>query len=131
MLLCDVDHFKTVNDTHGHPVGDEVLRQVAHVLQDAVRKIDISARYGGEEFVVIMPQTGLKGGRAQAERIRREIGGRPYPGLPEDKRITVSVGMALLDQSTMTDCEALIRAADSALYDAKRAGKDRVMIQGD
>jgi len=130
-LIFDVDDFKQINDTFGHLEGDAILREIALRASQMVRKSDIVARYGGEEFVVIMPQTGLKGGRAQAERIRREIGGRPYPGLPEDKRITVSVGMALLDQSTMTDCEALIRAADSALYDAKRAGKDCVVIQGE
>ncbi len=127
-LILDIDDFKKVNDTHGHLQGDLILREIAVRTSQMVRKSDIVARYGGEEFVVVMPQTGIEGARSQADRIRKDIGHRPYEGLPEDTRITVSIGVAEYDRETMLDCEALIRAADGALYEAKRTGKDRVLI---
>ncbi len=128
-LILDVDNFKRINDTYGHIEGDTVLREIALRTSQMVRKSDVVARYGGEEFVVIMPQTGFKGAKAQAERIRREIGGRPYKGLPENEPITVSIGVTVLDPKAMPNCEALIRAADDALYRAKRDGKNRVDIE--
>ncbi len=133
-LIMDIDNFKKINDTYGHLQGDTVLRGIAATALASTRKSDIVARYGGEEFVVIMTQTGYDGAKAQAERMLRDIRETVYEGLPEGTRITVSIGISVFDADTMLDCEALIRAADSALYVAKRAGKNRVVFgkpQGD
>jgi len=128
-LILDVDDFKKTNDAFGHLVGDTILREIAARTSQMVRKSDTVARYGGEEFAVIMPQTGLKGAKAQAERIRKEIGNHPYESLPPNERITVSIGVAVFNNETMSDCEALIRAADNALYKAKRGGKNCVVVE--
>ena len=128
LVVFDVDNFKSLNDAFGHLLGDSVLEEMARRIERVTRKSDIVARYGGEEFTVIMPQTGLDGGRAQAERIRRIISEQPYPGITGDRPVTVSIGLAVLDHDSMLDSEALIRAADSALYEAKRQGKNRVVV---
>ncbi|HEO70262.1 MAG TPA: sensor domain-containing diguanylate cyclase, partial [Candidatus Hydrogenedentes bacterium] len=128
-IILDVDDFKRVNDTYGHLTGDCVLREIAARTSQMVRKSDIVARYGGEEFVVIMPQTDLEGAHTQAERIRKGICEKPFDGLPEDDRVTVSIGTAVFDTQTMQDCEALIRTADEALYEAKKAGKNCVVTK--
>lgn len=127
-MIMDIDNFKKVNDTFGHLQGDCVLRGIATVTLRNARKSDTVARYGGEEFVVIMPQTGFEGARVQAERIRKEIAEAAYDGIPKDYQVTVSIGVAVFDVNTMLDCEALIRAADSALYQAKREGKNCVIM---
>lgn len=127
-MILDIDNFKRINDTYGHLNGDIVLRGIADTAQRSVRKSDIVARYGGEEFVVIMPQTGLEGARAQAERVRRETAAQVFENFPEGVRITVSIGVAVYDPETMLDCEAMLRIADGALYKAKREGKNRVIV---
>lgn len=127
-MILDVDNFKRVNDTYGHLQGDTVLRGIAECTLSAVRKSDVVARYGGEEFVVLMPQTGLEGAQAQGERIRKQIEGWPFEGFPEKHEITVSVGVAVFHPENIADSEALIRVADTALYRAKAAGKNRVVI---
>ncbi|MCL4217352.1 MAG: sensor domain-containing diguanylate cyclase [Candidatus Hydrogenedentes bacterium] len=127
-LILDVDNFKTINDNYGHLSGDKVLREIAERIQRAVRKSDFVARYGGEEFVVLMPQTAMKGAVTEASRLLKELRKLPYPGLPETEAVTVSIGVAVLDHENMLDCEALIRAADGALYEAKRQGKDRYCV---
>lgn len=127
ILLIDVDNFKAVNDTFGHLQGDKVLRELAWRVLRMTRKTDVAARYGGEEIVIIMPQTSLDGAYAQACRLLAEVRKARYAGLPADFSITVSIGVATLNHDTMTDCEALIRLADSALYEAKRKGKNRVV----
>jgi len=127
-MIMDIDNFKKINDTYGHLQGDGILRSIAATTLQNVRKSDIVARYGGEEFVVIMPQTGIDGARAQANRVRNDVGGAAYNGMPEGRHVTVSIGVAVFDAATMFDCEALIRAADSALYRAKREGKNRVVV---
>lgn len=129
-MIMDVDNFKRVNDTYGHLHGDTVLQGIATCLQQAVRKSDIVARYGGEEFVVIMPQTGLEGAKAQAERIRRGVGEWVFKDMPEGFRATISIGVAVFNRATTADSEALIRRADGALYRAKREGKNRVCVGG-
>ena len=128
-MIMDIDNFKKVNDTFGHLQGDAVLRGIAQCTTRSVRRSDIVARYGGEEFVVVMPQTGIEGATAQAERVRREISGTRFQALPEGATVTVSVGVAIYQPEIMNDCEALIRAADSALYQAKSGGKNRVVMQ--
>ena len=127
-LILDVDDFKLINDTHGHLAGDKVLREIGERIQRAVRKSDFVARYGGEEFVVLMPQTAVKGAVTEAERLLTELRKLAYPGLPKTEAVTVSIGVTVLDHENMLDCEALIRAADSALYEAKRQGKDRYCV---
>jgi diguanylate cyclase (GGDEF)-like protein len=127
-MIIDVDNFKSVNDTYGHLQGDAVLRTLAACTLQSVRKSDIVARYGGEEIVVIMPQTPIDGARIEAERVRREIEETHFEGIPEERRITVSVGVAEFDQQEMLDSEALIRLADGALYRAKHEGKNKVVV---
>ena len=127
-MILDIDNFKRINDTYGHLQGDTILRGIAAATLGSVRKSDIVARYGGEEFVVIMPQTGLEGAKAQAERMMRDIRETIYDGMPDKSEVTVSMGVAVFDAANMLDCEALIRVADSALYMAKKAGKDRMIV---
>lgn len=127
-MILDVDNFKHFNDTYGHLQGDAVLRGVAACTLQTTRKSDIVARYGGEEFVVIMPQTGYEGASVEAERVRKEICEWPYEGVPKPGTVTVSIGVSVFDAETMPDCEALLRTADNGLYQAKREGKNRVIV---
>lgn len=127
-LMFDIDDFKKVNDTYGHLQGDTILREIAVRTNDVIRKTDICARYGGEEFVVIMPQTTLEGARSQADRLLEVLRTNKYPGMPSKARVTVSMGVAVLDLETMDNCDALVAQADVALYEAKRLGKNRVVV---
>ena len=127
-LIFDVDNFKSVNDTHGHLVGDSVLVEMANRLLRRVRSIDLTARYGGEEFVVLMPQTDRDGAATQAERVRKYVDDQTFEGLPESHHITVSIGLAVYDSKSMRSPADLLRAADQALYHAKQNGKNRVAI---
>jgi diguanylate cyclase (GGDEF)-like protein len=120
VLLLDLDHFKRINDTLGHQAGDAVLRQVATVLDESCRPFDTPARYGGEEFAVVLPNTGETEGRAAAERLRESIAGSSI-----DPSVTVSIGLASFP-SDGRDGDTLVRAADEALYDSKRSGRNRV-----
>jgi diguanylate cyclase (GGDEF)-like protein len=127
LVLFDIDNFKTVNDTYGHPQGDRVLQAVAKVLSDACRSTDVPARYGGEELALILPETDLDGGYTIAEAVRRGIEALTVP--LEDGgvlQLTVSAGVSALDRFTV-DPAALIQASDTALYEAKRAGKNRTV----
>lgn len=122
VLMLDLDHFKIVNDTHGHLVGDTVLAQIGSVLRETVRDSDVCARYGGEEFAVIAHETSLDGAMRLAGRIRSAVEAAPFPnGL----RLTVSIGVAATeDPERFGD---LFEMADGALYQAKRAGRNRVV----
>ncbi len=126
-LMLDLDNFKSVNDTHGHLVGDSVLREFSERVQSCIRRVDIMARHGGEEFVVLLPQTGLEGAMVEAERIRMEIAGRAFEHIPAERPITVSIGVAAYDADTMPVGESLLKAADAALYLAKARGKNRAV----
>ena len=125
-MLIAVDDFKKINDTFGHLQGDSVLREIAERALNGTRKNDILARYGGEELVAIMPQTKIDGALREAERLLEEVRCRPYDGMPENYKLTVSIGVAVLDIDEMPDCDALIQATDNALYRAKGSGKNRV-----
>jgi diguanylate cyclase (GGDEF)-like protein len=131
LLLCDVDHFKLINDEHGHVAGDETLKMVAFVLRGAVRKEDVLARYGGEEFVVIARETGLEGAAALAERIRRAVEKSRCFWQGRDLGVTVSIGVSLssgVAQLAPGRTErALVETADRALYLAKQDGRNRVV----
>jgi diguanylate cyclase (GGDEF)-like protein len=130
-IMIDIDHFKAINDRYGHLRGDQVLRDIAHIIQRSIRKIDIGARYGGEEFVVLLPETGLDGGLQQAERIRREVKAHYFDAI-DGGRVSVSCGVACLSRANGDPDERftpdhLIGSADNALYAAKRAGRDRTV----
>ncbi len=130
-LLLDVDHFKRINDTHGHPAGDAVLRYVARLIRAQLRGSDVVARYGGEEFVLLLPATPLAAALETAERIRRAIAAQSMP-VAEPLRISVSIGAAQLleepaELPVATLAAALVQRADQALYAAKQGGRDRVV----
>ncbi|MGN6389696.1 MAG: diguanylate cyclase, partial [Burkholderiaceae bacterium] len=122
LLALDLDHFKQVNDTLGHPAGDKLLRDVAHVLKRNDRANDTAARIGGEEFVVVLPNTDMQGAAILAERIRREV---EAIGVT-----TISIGIAGRDD-TVREPKSMIKAADDALYAAKRSGRNRVCQHGE
>ncbi len=130
-LMIDLDHFKRINDTCGHPFGDEVLKQLARTLTDVARQADIIARYGGEEFVVVLPSTDLEGARRFAERVRAEVAARPVRADGQAVDITLSVGVATSRTPGVDNERALIKRADAALYEAKRAGRNRVCVADD
>ncbi|MFM1920542.1 MAG: hypothetical protein RLZZ303_2176 [Candidatus Hydrogenedentota bacterium] len=130
-MIFDVDNFKSINDNHGHLVGDSVLVEISNRLLRRVRSIDLSARYGGEEFVVLMPQTEPAGALAQAERVLKHIAEQPFEGLPADLQVTVSIGVANYNPATMRGPSDLLRAADQGLYEAKQNGKNRVVVTED
>ena len=126
VIMLDVDHFKHVNDTWGHPVGDVVLKEIANRIQGVVRSYDLAGRYGGEEFLIVLPDCDARRIQSCAERIRAAIADQPI--LAEDFRltITVSAGTTVLDPNVGTESDALT-AADTALYNAKDAGRNRVI----
>jgi diguanylate cyclase (GGDEF)-like protein len=123
-LFIDVDHFKQVNDTHGHSAGDQVLRQVGRLIQQMLRSGDLAARYGGEEFVLLLPRTAEEGALEVAERIRLAVAGRDFSDSPTPLRSSVSIGLAVLPAGGASDLASLINAADAALYEAKRQGRN-------
>lgn len=120
LILLDIDHFKTYNDTFGHPAGDAVLRQVGRMLRTTLRSHDVVARYGGEEFVVLLPATGADEAVEVAERLRGTIAEHAWPHRP----VTASFGVATSGPDT-PDAAALVDRADRALYRSKEAGRNR------
>ncbi|PTT88671.1 hypothetical protein DBR42_09280 [Pelomonas sp. HMWF004] len=129
-LFLDIDHFKAINDSHGHPTGDEVLRQVGGLILRSLRTGDLAARYGGEEFIVLLPRTDLAGAREVAERIRLMVQEAPFV-TPEGGTVaaTLSAGLAMLPDNP-TRFADLLASADRALYEAKRTGRNRT-VAGD
>ncbi len=126
LMVIDLDHFKQVNDSYGHPKGDEVLTTGARLIHESVRYTDIAARFGGEEFCVVLPETSMDKARHLAERVRARLEDELYidaDGLPF--RVTCSIGLATCDDG---DAAALFKAADEALYAAKAAGRNRVEV---
>jgi diguanylate cyclase len=129
IMLVDVDHFKAINDRHGHQIGDTVLRQVAQVVMDNVRPSDFVFRYGGEEFLIISAETAIGEAQRIAERIRRSIAAHAYEVADaEPLRVTASIGLA--QHNGHPDQSYFIKAADDALYRAKAKGRDRIEIAG-
>ena len=127
LVLMDIDHFKAVNDSHGHIVGDQVLVAYARRIHDVIRNEDVFSRYGGEEFAILGRQIELDKAMAFAERLRRTIEAMEIATTAGALRITMSVGVAALPHSDAADALSLIAAADQALYAAKNAGRNRVM----
>jgi diguanylate cyclase (GGDEF)-like protein len=132
-IMVDIDHFKRINDTHGHPVGDEVIRVVADRLRQAARDSDVLGRYGGEEFALVTPETGASATKL-AERLREIVCAEPVPTKVGPLHVTISVGMAYLDRvggvQQGPQLGQLLARADAALYEAKQAGRNRVATAG-
>ena len=128
LLVLDIDHFKSINDTYGHDAGDDVLREFAMRVQKSIRGIDLACRYGGEEFVIVMPETDMAVAAMVAERMRRRIAGEPFPIELGAKAIdvTISIGLAALAGPDDTGA-TILKRADQALYRAKRDGRNRVV----
>jgi diguanylate cyclase (GGDEF)-like protein len=127
LLLVDVDHFKQVNDTHGHLAGDRVLASLAEVLRQQVRACDVVGRFGGEEFVVLLPGASTTEAVKIAERLREQVGATVTTAADARVSVTVSIGAAVLGRNG-EDLHGLLAAADLALYRAKRAGRDQVCL---
>ena len=128
LIMLDLDHFKAVNDTHGHRTGDHVLRNVSALLQASIRVEDTVARYGGEEFAILVPGVDLEHAGAMAERIRSIVAGMAVYCDDEAIQITVSAGVATLNPTRFGSCEELVSSSDRALYLAKDLGRNRVEL---
>ncbi|HKJ01798.1 MAG TPA: GGDEF domain-containing protein, partial [Longimicrobiales bacterium] len=130
MVLLDLDYFKKVNDTHGHAAGDEVLRAAAGVLRSVCRELDLAGRLGGEELALLLPETDALGAGTVAERVRTRLEAtRHRSPAGETFSVTASFGVASVGAGVETG-EALLQAADEALYRAKRGGRNRVILGG-
>lgn len=128
VMMIDVDHFKALNDTHGHQTGDRALQHMARIFADCCRAGDVISRYGGEEFVIVLKESDLSAAALIAKRIRKTLANRPLETSSGSIVLTVSIGISVLrDNDDMT--EALVRA-DTAMYLAKKKGRDRVEMEG-
>jgi diguanylate cyclase (GGDEF)-like protein len=125
LVLLDVDGFKAINDDLGHAAGDATLRGIAELLLKHSRGIDVIGRYGGDELAVLLVESAKAGARQYAERVRRLLAAYPFA---HGRRITASFGVAALPEDGLRSADALLQAADEALYAAKRAGKDQVAL---
>ncbi len=128
VVIADVDHFKRVNDSHGHAVGDTVLQHVAQRIQSTLRLSDSIGRYGGEEFLLVLPRADLEGGHDVAERVRAAVAAEPIVTTPVEVRVTLSLGGVTCSSRSMPDAVALVQEADRALYRAKAEGRNRVAM---
>ncbi len=130
VIILDIDHFKGFNDSYGHETGDQVLEKLAGRLSAQLRKVDILGRYGGEEFSLLLPETNAAGARQVAERLRRCIAEEPIETSQGFLNVTISVGLAVLQDNART-MEELLKYADQALYQAKETGRNRVCVSGE
>ncbi|MBU1156300.1 MAG: GGDEF domain-containing protein, partial [Proteobacteria bacterium] len=126
LIMLDVDHFKAVNDSYGHEVGDEVLVSLSKVCRQVLRQVDLFGRVGGEEFMALLPETGLEGAAMVAERLREALDTHAVSASKPEVRVTISLGVAQL--SPETRLSDLMRLADDAMYRAKQNGRNRVEI---
>ncbi len=127
VATIDIDNFKQINDTHGHPFGDEVLKEVAKRMQHSIRRYDIIGRIGGEEFLVIFPGTGTAETQTVAERLRESVEAARLACGSGDVRVTISGGIALVKPED-NSVESILKRADAALYEAKRSGRNRIVV---
>jgi len=127
-LIIDLDHFKKVNDTYGHPCGDGVLKEVAKRLKRQLRETDVVARYGGEEFAVLLPQTDLPGGHVIAEGLRTRVEKEAFEFGSTRVNITCSIGLASLEKHQPKLPQDLLQFADQALYQSKNLGRNRTVV---
>jgi diguanylate cyclase (GGDEF)-like protein/PAS domain S-box-containing protein len=129
LIICDIDHFKDINDRFGHDGGDRSLRFVAETFQKVLRKSDVLGRYGGDEFMLILPETGIDGARDFAERLCSLTWSSDVPlGGEFSVRMSLSIGVAAFQKGIVVDAESLIRQADQAMYASKRSGRNRVTV---
>ncbi len=136
-IILDLDHFKSINDTYGHPVGDQVIRTLGSIMRDSLRSADMVGRFGGEEFCALLAETVLAEGRAVVERLREAIGSTAFPGV--DRQVTASIGISVLTNRSegtgrsieRLTIEQIITRADVALYRAKESGRDRAIAYED
>jgi diguanylate cyclase (GGDEF)-like protein len=124
-LMIDIDHFKQINDSHGHQGGDIVLREIARLIQASIREVDTAARWGGEEFVVLSPNTPKQSAGLAAARILKAVNDHAFTGINGGK-ITISIGIAGIPEASIDTPEKLVHAADLAMYEAKKNGRNRV-----
>jgi two-component system cell cycle response regulator len=127
LLLTDIDFFKKINDTYGHPVGDMVLREVSKTIRETIRDVDIAARYGGEEFAVVLPGAEGDGAKIIAERLRKAVGGKTFSSDGRSFSVTVSMGIATAPADAPSK-EELVEKADQALYHAKHHGRNQSVL---
>ncbi len=125
-LMADVDHFKSVNDEKGHRAGDVILKEVAGIIKNCLRRVDIVARWGGEEFVILLPRTAREDTLRTASRILAAVSSHMFPGM--DKPVTISMGVATIPAPSIDSAEKFIDAADAALYTAKSRGRNRIEV---
>lgn len=127
VCLMDIDHFKQVNDAHGHQAGDEILRLIAREISGNLRCIDCFGRYGGEEFLMVLPQTTLEGATVKAERVRQQVESLRFPDISENFRVTISIGVA--EYRVEEDIDDTLARADKCLYAAKDLGRNRILTE--
>jgi diguanylate cyclase (GGDEF)-like protein len=125
-IMFDIDHFKKINDVHGHLAGDFVLKELARIVQGRIRRDEVFARYGGEEFAIVLPETNLEGAKALADGLREKVEQSRFVFQNESISVTISIGVAMLGEPDRTSLD-LIKRADGKLYDAKRGGRNRVI----
>lgn len=124
IIMFDIDHFKSVNDTYGHDIGDLVLRELSHLIGDSLREVDVFARWGGEEFIAILPNTFVDDGYAVAERLRSNVEIFDFSPVP---KVTCSFGVISCEDASQCDNDILLKTVDEALYEAKENGRNRVI----
>ncbi|HSZ81780.1 MAG TPA: GGDEF domain-containing protein, partial [Polyangia bacterium] len=130
LIFLDIDYFKRINDTHGHPAGDFVLSELSQLMATLVRTEDVLARFGGEEFTVLCRGTDLEGARIVAERLRRTVEAHTFTFGAKTIPLTISLGIAAIPDTAIVDHAQFLAASDKALYEAKRTGRNRVCLHG-
>ena len=125
--MADIDHFKKVNDTHGHSTGDRLLKQVAKTIAAQCRQADLPARYGGEEFCILLPRVRVEQAQTIAESLRSKVKDIDTDGI----HVTLSIGICEINEQAQPDLEGALNKADIALYSAKKNGRDQVMVAND
>ncbi|MES1208772.1 MAG: GGDEF domain-containing protein, partial [Pseudomonadota bacterium] len=130
LIFLDIDHFKKINDSHGHPAGDFVLAELSQMMTELLRTEDVLARFGGEEFTILCRGSDLQGALIVAERLRSSVQQRKFTFGGKDIPVTISLGVAAVPESGVNDHAAFLAAADKALYEAKRTGRNRVCVHG-
>jgi diguanylate cyclase (GGDEF)-like protein len=128
-LMIDIDKFKNINDTYGHSTGDEVLKSLAGILKKFTRESDVVARFGGEEFVILLPNTDIAGAKIIADKIRLRVEGNQLQINGASINYTISIGVSQFNETIDTLVDTILDRADKALYEAKNAGRNKVVVR--